>query len=328
MLLSRRTAVASTLAAIAACTSLGIQAETFPEKPLKILVGAPPGGTVDIMARALSDGLSKDLGQPVIVENKPGGGGMIAVQELTRANHDGYTMLLGISGIVTEIPHAFKLPIEPIKVLTPLVELARTGLLLVGNVNVPANNLKEVVTHLKANPGKINYASYSSGSLSHTMGVVFNQLAGTDMVHIGYRGSTPGLVDVMGGHVSYMFDAPASVLPLYKTGKLKVFATSSPERNPALPEVPTFTELGYKDINETPWVSVYVPPDVPAAAQTRLRDALLKQLRLPQIKERWAGIGMSMPPSPPASQQALIKTLQQEHAKHGKKLAEIGFKPE
>lgn len=315
-------------AGLGAVSTSAVMAQGFPEKPLKILVGAPPGGTSDIMARVIADGLSKELGQPVIVDNRAGGAGVVAMQELMKAPRDGHTLLLAISGLLTEIPHAFKLPVEPIKVLTPVVELARTGLLLVGNNNVPASKLSEVIAHVKANPGKISYASYTAGTLSHTLGYTLNQRAGIDMLHVPYRGSAPGLVDLVAGHVQYMFDAPASVLPFYKAGKLKVFATTSPQRNPALPEVPTFAELGYPEMTETPWVGMFLMPEVPAAVQTRLREALVKQLGQPSVRERWAEIGMSLPPSPLATPQAMLKVLQDEHAKQGRKLADIGFKPD
>lgn len=303
-------------------------AQTFPDKPVRLLVGAPPGGTADIMGRVLGEGLSKEFGQPVVVENKAGGAGMVALQELTRAPHDGHTILLAISGFVTEVPHAFKLPMDPMKAVVPIAELARTGLFFVGNNAVPASNLREVIAHVKANPGKISYASYTAGTVSHTLGLTLNQRAGLDMTHVGYRGSAPGLTDVMAGHVQYMFDAPASVLPMAKAGKIKVFATTGPERNPAAPEVPTFAELGYPEMTELPWVAMFVTPDVPAPVQSRLRDGLLKVLALPVVRERWKDIGMAVPPTPAPTQQALIKTLQDESAKHARKLADIGFKPE
>jgi tripartite-type tricarboxylate transporter receptor subunit TctC len=328
MNLTRRQLQIAAVACAAAFVANGAAAQTFPSKPVKIIVGAPPGGTADMMARVLGEGLAKDFGQPVVVENKAGGAGMVALQELIKAPHDGYTILLAISGFVTEVPHAFKLPLDPMKAVVPLAELARTGLFFVGTNGVPASNLKEVIAHVKANPGKISYASYTAGTVSHTLGLTLNQRAGLDMTHVGYRGSAPGLSDVMAGHVSYMFDAPATVLPLYKAGMIKVFATTAPERNPAAPEIPTFAELGFKEMTEMPWVAMFSTPDVPAAIQVRLREALVKLLAQPAIRDRWTSIGMSVPPAPAPTQQELIKTLQDENARHGKKLAEIGFKPE
>lgn len=328
MTLTRRQIPALLAAAALGLSAPALLAQTFPEKPMRIIVGAPPGGTADMMARVIADGLSKTFSQTVIVDNKAGGAGVVALQELLKAPHDGHTILLAISGFVTEVPHAFKLPLDPMKAVVPLAELARTGLFLVGNNNVPANNLKEMIAHVKANPGKISYASYTAGTVSHTLGLTLNERAGIDMTHVPYRGSALGLNDVMGGHVAYMFDAPATVLPLYKAGKIKVFATTAPERNPAAPEVPTFAELGFKDMTETPWVAMFSAPDVPAAVQARLHETLTRMMAQPNVRDRWVDIGMSVPPVPAPTQQALVKTLQTEYAAQGKRLAAIGFQPQ
>lgn len=321
----------SSLAA-ASCLALGspglMAQQSFPEKSLRIVVAAPPGGTADIIARVTADGLSKSLGQPVIVDNRPGGGGVIALQEMLKAPRDGYTMLFTISGLVTEVPHAFKSPIDPLKALVPLANMAQAGLFFIGNANLPVNNLKEVIAYVKATPGKISYASYSTGTISHTLGLTFNELAGLDMTHVGYKGSAPGLNDVMGGHVPFMFDAPGSVLPMYKAGKVKVFATTAPQRNPAAPNVPTFAELGFAGMTETPWLGMFCAPEVPAPVQAKLHAALTALLAQPHVRERWSDIGMMVPPSPAPTQQALTKTLQTESAAQAKRLAAIGFEPQ
>lgn len=302
-----------------------VMAQSFPDKPLRIVVSAPPGGTTDMMARVVADGVSKTLGQAVIVDNKPGGGGMVALLEMQKAPKDGHTLLLAPNGMVTEVPHAFKLPADPMKAMTPLAELARAGLFFVGNVGLPASNLREAIAHVKANPGKISYASYTAGTISHTLGLTLNERTGIDMTHVPYRGSVAGLADVMGGHVNYMFDAPGTVLPLYKAGKIKVFATTGSERNPAAPDVPTFAELGFKDMTENPWIGMFCAPEVPAAIQIRLNETLTRLMVQPSVRERWADIGMAVPPLPAPTPQALVKTLQAESAAHAKRLAAIGF---
>lgn len=315
----------------ASAWSLGapmVMAQSFPEKPLRMVVAAPPGGTADILARVIAEGLSKSLGQPVIVDNRAGGGGVVALQELLKASRDGYAMLFSISGLVTEVPHAFKLPLDPMKAVVPLADMAHAGLFFVGNSQLPANNLKEAIAYVKANPGKISYASYTTGTVSHTLGLTLNELAGLDMTHVGYKGSAPGLNDVMGGHIPFMFDAPGSVLPMYKAGKVKVFATTAPVRNPAAPDVPTFAELGFKAMTETPWLGMFCAPEVPAPVQAKLHGALTALLTQPQIRERWGDIGMMVPPLPAPTQQALVKTLQVESAAQAKRLAAIGFQPQ
>ncbi|NTV86032.1 MAG: tripartite tricarboxylate transporter substrate binding protein [Burkholderiaceae bacterium] len=317
-----------TLTAItcAALAATGTALAQFPDKPMKIVVGAPAGGTADIVARTLSEGLAQQLGQSVIVDNKPGAAGMIGLQELMKSPRDGHTMMVSVNGLLSEIPHAMKLPVDPMKELRPVAELARTGLLFVGGPNVPASNVKEAVAYIKANPGKINYASYSPGTLSHTLGLEFNKLAGTDMVHVGYKGSPPALTDLIGGHVSFMFDGPATSIPMIKGGKIKVFATTSPTRLSMLPDVPTFAELGYKDLTETAWMGLFVSPDVPAAAQARLREAVMKVLEQPAVRQRFAGMGLDMVPS--ASADELARSLRAASDRQVATLKAVGFKPE
>lgn len=304
----------------------GAQAQTFPERPLKLVVGAPAGGTADMVARALAEGLGQQLGQPVIVDNRPGAGGLIGLQEMLKSPRDGHTLMVGVNGLVSEVPHIMKLPLDPLKELRPLAELARTGLLLVGSPQLPAKDLKGVVAHIKANPGKISYASYSTGSLSHTLGLAFNTLMGTDLLHVGYRGSPPALLDVMSGAVPLMFDGPATSIPLIKGGKLKVFATTAPQRLGALPEVPTFAELGYKDLTETAWMGLWTTPDVPAPVQTRLREATLKVLQLPKLREQFASLGMD--PATGAPPDELLRGLKTASDKQAATLKSIGYKPE
>jgi tripartite-type tricarboxylate transporter receptor subunit TctC len=318
------------LAALAA-TALFAQAPTalaqaWPSKPIRLVVGAPAGGTADIVARTLADGLTPLLGQTVIVDNKPGGLGAIGTQELLSAAHDGYTFMIALNGLVTEIPYVVKTRTDPFKDIKPLAELARSGLVLVGNTSLPASNLKELVAYVKANPGKVSYASYSTGTISHTMGIELNRLAGLDMAHIGYKGSPPALQDVMGGHVALMFDGPATSVPMIKAGKLKAFAVSSPRRLSALPDVPTFTELGYPQIDDVVWMGLWTAPDVPADIQARFREATLKVLAQPKVAERFRELGMDVGQALTSEQ--LAQGLRTAYEKHGANLKAIGFKPE
>ncbi len=214
------------------------QAQKWPEKMVRIVVAGPPGGSADIVARFLADGLAKEIGQPVIVEPKPGAGGVLAVNELSQAPRDGHTLLVGVNSLVSEIPHIMKLRVDMAKEITPVAELARGGLVMVGAPSLAAKNFSELVGWVKANPGKVNYASYTAGTISHVMGLQLNKAAGLDMVHVGYKGSTPALTDVMGGHVPLMFDGMPTSLPLIKSGKIKAYAVSTQQRSTLLPDVP------------------------------------------------------------------------------------------
>lgn len=323
--LHRRTMLCGAIAS-AALLSLGAQAQTFPDKPMKIVVGAPAGGSADVVARTLGEGMSQLLGQPVIVDNKPGAAGLIGTQELLKAPRDGHTLMIAVNGLVSEIPHVMKLPFDPMKELRPVAELARTGLVFVASPQLGVNDVKGAVAHIKANPGKISFASYSTGTVSHTLGLEFNKLMGTDMVHVGYRGSPPALVDVMGGTVSYMFDGPATSIPLVKGGKLKALATTAPQRMGALPDVPTFAELGHKELTEVVWMGLWTTPDVPAANQAKVREAVLKVLQNPKVREQFAGLGLD--PGTGATPDELSRSLKAASDKQAGQLKAIGFKPE
>ena len=184
--------IRSLRAGLAACVCAAATlatAQTWPEKPIRIVVPAPPGGSMDVIARILADAMQPGLGQPIIVDNKPGGLRMIGVNELLGAPRDGYTVMLHLNGAVSEIPHLTKPRFDPFKDIKPIAELARSGLLFVGGPQLQATTLKQVISYVKANPGKVSVASYSAGTVSHTLGVELNALAGLDMQHVGYKGA-------------------------------------------------------------------------------------------------------------------------------------------
>ena len=241
----------------------------WPDKTVRIIAAGPAGGSADIVARLLGDQISKQLGQPVIVDPRAGAGGVLAVNELSLAPHDGQTLLVGVDSLVSEIPHILKLSVNMATEIKPLAEVARGGLVLVGNATLPAKTLPELIAYVKAHPGSINFASYTAGTRSHVMGLLLNKAAGIDMTHVGYKGSTPALQDLMGGHVQLMFDGMATSLPLIKAGRIKAFAVSTPKRSPLLPDVPTFTELGYPQLETVAWMGLWVKPDMPAPCRRR-----------------------------------------------------------
>jgi tripartite-type tricarboxylate transporter receptor subunit TctC len=302
------------------------RAQTWPVRPVRLVVAGPAGGSADLVARLIAQPLQHDLGQPVIVDNKPGAAGAIAVGELLQAPRDGHTLLVGVNSLVSEIPHIVKLRWDMAKELRPLAELARAGLVLVGHPSVPAKDLKELVAYVKANPGKINYASYSPGTLSHVLGLLLNECAGTQLTHIGYKGSSPALADVMGNHVPLMFDGVATSLPLIKSGKLKAFAVSAPKRVPQLPEVPTFREAGFPQLEALAWMGLWTTPDAPAAVQTRAREAVLKLLADPGLRTRMLDTGFEA--GAPRSTEEMARGLKTDYDRVGAVLQAINFKPE
>lgn len=323
---TRRRLLTGAMCATALASSPAAFAQAISGKPLRVIAPGAPGGGTDLVARLLSDGLQKELKQPVVVDLKPGGGGAIAVNELMQAPRDGSTMMVAISGLVSEVPHIVKLRFDVAKEVKPIAELTRFGLVLVANPAFPAKNLAELIAHVKANPGKVSYASYSTGTISHLAGMQLNRAAGIDLTHVGYKSSQPGLTDVMGGHVPLMFDGMSTALPLIKSGKLKALAVSLPQRSASLPDVPTFRELGYPDLENVVWFGAWVTPDMPAEAQARLRQAALKVLEQPAMRERLQEMGFA--PGTPRTPEELQRSLQVEYERTGQMLRAINFKPE
>ena len=323
---TRRAALGALAAAALLAAAPASFAQAWPSKPVRIVIGAPPGGTADIVARLLADGLQKEWGQPVIVEAKPGAAGMIAMQDFLAQPADGYTLLVSVNALVTEIPHVIKVRFDPFKDVKPLADLARSGLVFVANASLPAKNLPELVAYAKANPGKLSYASYSAGTISHTMGLELNKAAGTDLNHVPYKGSPPALQDLAGGHVQLMFDGPATSIPMIKGGKIKALAVSGPKRNPVLPEVPTFAEQGYPMLDEVAWMGLWLKPEVPAEVQAKIRQAALKVMAQPAVQTRLAEMGNDLGSG--ASPEDLAKSLRAASDKQGATLRALGVKPQ
>lgn len=280
------------LAALTALTTLTPPlAMAWADKPVKLIVPAPAGGTIDVVARILADQLSTDIGQPVIVDNKPGAGGAIAVQAMNGAPADGLTIMVTASTILTEIPHVMKTSFDPLKDLRPVATVARAAMVLVGGPAVPAQDLKGLIAWGKANPGKISFASYSAGTSSHYAGMIFNQKAGLDFQHAPFQGSPPALQQLMGGHIAIMFDGIVTSMPQIKAGKIKAFGVAAKTRSAHLPDVPTLAEQGYPDIDFGNWLGVVVNSAMPAALVDKINAAILKAAEATKVKERLSAAG-------------------------------------
>ena len=308
-------------------SSWAAPAQTWPDKPIRLIVPAPAGGGLDYAARVLGERITAQLGQPIVIDNKPGAAGLIGAGELLKAPRDGSTFMVNLNSFASEIPHVVKMPFDPLTTLRPLAEVARFGLVLAANPQVPANDLNGFIAHARANAGKINFASYSAGTVSHTLGLELNKLAGLDMVHVPYKGSPPALQDLMGGQVQVMFDASSNVQQHYKAGKLKVYATTAPQRLSNFPDVPTFAELGYKDLTEISWVGIWTTPDLPAPIQQKMREAILKALQDTKLRELFTGaMGWAMGTG--ATPEELSASLRTASERQAAKLKAINFKPE
>ncbi len=266
-------------------------AQAWTDKPVRLLVPAPAGGTMDVVARILAEQLSADIGQPVIVDNKPGAGGAIAVQAMMAAPNDGQTIMVTASNILTEIPHVMKTNFDPLKDVRPVATIARASIVLVGAPNLAANDVKELVAYVKANPGKLSFASYSAGTSSHYAGMIFNQKAGLDLQHVPFAGSPPALTQVMGGQIAVMFDGIVTSMPLIKGGKLKAYGVGATTRSAHLPQVPTLAELGYPDLDFSNWLGTAAASGVPANIVDKINAATLKAASAPKVRDRLTAAG-------------------------------------
>ncbi|WP_354687174.1 tripartite tricarboxylate transporter substrate binding protein [Cupriavidus necator] len=279
-------------AAIAAGMTLTMPAAmAWTNKPVRMLVPAPAGGTMDVIARLLADQLSADLGQPVVVDNKPGAGGGIAINTMLAAPPDGQTIMVTATNVLTEVPHVLKTPYNTMKDIRPLAAVARSRLLLVGSPTLPARDFKSLVSYVQANPGKLSFASYSAGTASHYAGVIMNQKAGMDLAHVPFAGSAPALVQVMGGQIAVMYDGMVTSLPMIRAGKLQAYAVASKSRSPLLPQVPTFAELGYPDVEFSNWVGVIGASRVPVELAQKIHAAAYKAAAAPKVQERMQALG-------------------------------------
>ena len=288
------------LTALALCTVSFAQAQSFPNKPIRLICPFPPAGAVDIASRAIANELAKQLGVTVTVDNRPGAGGNIGGTEAVRATPDGHTIFMTTSGIQAINPALYsKMQFDPNKDLLPVAALVSLNNVLVLHPSVKANSVAEVIAMAKAQPGKINYASSGSGSSIHMSGEMFKFLTNVDMTHIPYKGSAPAVTDLLGGTVAMMFDNIPSALPHIKAGKLHALATTGAKRDPALPDLPTIAEAGVAGYESGVWFGLAVPVGTPKEVIAKLNDASLKGMKSPDFVKRMTELGYNIIGSTP-----------------------------
>lgn len=293
-----------------------VYAQEWPSKPIRWIVPFPPGGAMDVIARALAEKSSKSLGQSIIVENKPGAGGNIGTEFVSRSDADGYTMLITSIGMATNKYLYAKLPYDPVKDFAPVSLLAVVPNVLVTNATQPnVKTVSEVIANAKANPGKLTYASAGNGTSIHLAGEVFTSLAKIDMQHIPYKGSSPAVTDLIGGQVNYMFDSITSAKPHIASGKLRPIGLTTVKRSPSLPGVPTIAESGLPGYDVTPWFAVFVPANTPQPIIKKLNNVLVQSMASPDIKQKFDAIGAEAIGSTPDE---LSKYLAKEIERWGK----------
>ena len=282
-------------------------AQGFPSKPVTLVVPVPPGGVVDASARLVSDPLSRLLGQSVVVDNRGGGSGNVAYGLVARAPADGHTLLASYSAYHVGNPHLSpKLPWAQ-KDLTPVALLTVATNVIAVHPSVPANTLPEFIAYLRANPGRLSYASQGNGSLAHIGTEMFKQMTGTSMVHIPYRGSGPAVQDVLSGQVQVFITTPPSVMGHIQTGKLKGLAVAGKSRHPGIPNVPVTAEAGLKGFELEAWVGIFAPTGTPADVIAKLSAGIKQALEQPEAKTRANAAGIEIRYLPPTELDALVK---------------------
>ena len=303
------------------------QTQTYPAKPVRIIVPYPPGGIGDTVTRAIAQGLASELGQPFVIENKPGASQMIGAEMVAKAAPDGYTLFLGsVTSLAINVNSQKKMSYDPAKDFAPVSMAFFSPLYLVVNPAVPVTTVRELIALAKAQPGKLTFASIGQGGSIHLAGELFRSMAGLDMTHVPYKGSAPALTEVIGGQVSLMFDAGVSALPQVRAGKLRALAVTSAVRSSSAPELPTVAEAGgLPGYEATIWFGLAAPAGTAREIVTRLSQEVAKISRVPALRERFAPQGVELSASAP---EAFAEFIKSEIPKWGKVLRDANVAPE
>jgi len=292
-----------------ALTAASAHAQTWPSKPIRYIVPFAPGGTTDILARTVGDKLAVALGQPVVIDNKPGAGGGVGAELTAKSAPDGYTIMGGTISTHAINASLYKsLPYDPVRDFAPIVLIARVPNMLVVHPDVPAKNVTELIALLRANPGKYTFASSGNGTSQHLSGELFKSMAGAEMQHVPYKGSPPALQDVMGGQVTMTFDNITTAWPLAKGGKLRALAVTTAQRSAIAPDVPTLAEAGLPGFEVGSWQGVFAPAGTPADIVRRLNAEIVKILNAPDVRDKLAALGAEVVANSPEEFATMVKS--------------------
>ena len=312
------------IACVLLALPLAAAAQSYPAKPVRIVVPFPPGGPADIFGRGLAQGMSTDLGQPVIVENIGGVGGVLGVDRVAKSPPDGYTLALNSASTLSIAPFSLsKIPYDVKKDFALITVVVRVPEVVAVHPSLPVKNLSELIAYAKANPGKVNFGSAGAGSITHLAGELLKTEAKIDMVHVPYKGAAPAVTDLVGGQVQLgIFDVPV-LLSHIRAGKLKALAVTSGKRAPSLPDVPTTAELKYPNVTSDNWYGLVAPAATPQDVLKRIHVSAMAALSSPALTEQYANVsGIPSPGTP----QDYATFLASEQAKWSKIVTAIGFK--
>jgi tripartite-type tricarboxylate transporter receptor subunit TctC len=286
---TRRSLLTLMLAACAGPTF----ADAYPSQPIRLVVGVPPGGSNDLVARVIGLQLSKQLGQSVVVDNKGGAGGNIGAEFVAHAAPDGYTLFLSVIGTMAINPSLYrKLPFDSVNDFATISQLTSMPQVMLVHPSIPASNVREFIAYAKANPGRINFASGGNGTATHLAGELFKSMAGIEMTHIPYKGNGPATVDLLGGRVAVMFDQIATAMPMVRDGRLHGLGVSTATRSPAAPELPTISESGLPGYDVTTWHGLVAPAGTPPAIIERLHREVVTAINSAEVKSSFAAAGI------------------------------------
>ena len=309
-----------------AFAATAIAADVYPSKPFRIVVPFPPGGPADVLARTVGDKLQAALGQPVVVDNRPGAGGNIGMELVAKAAPDGHTLALAPAGNLTVNPSLYRnVPYDVARDFAPVTVIAAVPNVLVINAQVPAKDLADLVAYAKANPGKLNFASPGPGSGAHLAGELLKSSAGIEMVHVPFNGIAPAVTAVVAGDVQVMFAGTSAAMPQVNAGKLRALGVASLKRIASAPALPTLDEAGLPGFDVTSWYSIVAPAGTPPAVVDRLQKEVAKALEAPDVKAKLAGLGAEPVGNTPSEFAAMIRT---ESAKWGKIVKDANIRPE
>jgi tripartite-type tricarboxylate transporter receptor subunit TctC len=312
-----------------ACTVLGAgfaaAQQPYPSRPIRIVVPFPAGGAVDTVSRVVGQRLADQVGQSVVIDNRPGAGANLGAELVAKAAPDGHTVLMGANGLATNVTLVPNLPFHTLRDFAPIARVGHAPLILVTAAQFPAKTLKELIAMAKAQPGKLTYGSSGNGGAPHLASEMFKIAAGIDVLHVPYKGGAPGLVDLLGGRTSFMFQNPLEALPHIRSQRLRGIATSSLKRLPLLPDVPTFTEAGVRGFEASVWWALVAPAKTPPDVVAKLNAETVKALADPGVREKLAEMGAVTDPSTAAE---LGKFLKEEVEKWAKVIKTSGIKIE
>jgi tripartite-type tricarboxylate transporter receptor subunit TctC len=308
-----------------ALASFVAAAQSFPDRPIRIIVPLPPGGSPDTIARVLSPALQAAWSQPVIVENRTGGSQNIGADAVAKSAPDGYTWFLSPDNVFTVNPHIGKQPFDPFSDLAPVTLLARIQFLLVVNPDVPAKSVQELIAYAKAKPDELNFGSSGTGSPQFLGGMLLQQLTGTRMNHVPYKGAAPAVADLLPGRIQVWIGAANSLLPHIKEGKLRLLATAADRRFVSMPEAPTVEEAGVKGYALYPWLGMFVPSKTPPEIVAKINGEISRILNSAETKARLVPLGMDISTGSPAQLKEIISS---DYAQWGKVMATAGIKGE